>query len=58
MRGDSDNAPYVLGHSEHELARLEDEGQMTVQIVGDENTGPEHLVFECSDADGRDVKFP
>jgi hypothetical protein len=38
------------------LARLEDEGNMNVQIVGDEHAGPEHLVFACWDADGREVK--
>ncbi len=38
--------------------RLEDEGSMTVQIVGDEHAGPEYLVFECCDVEAREVKFP
>jgi hypothetical protein len=37
---------------------LETEGEMKVQIVGLKGVPPEHLVFECFDAEGRDVKFP
>ena len=51
-------ADYLNNRKRHDLARLEDEGSMTVQIVGDEHAGPEHLVFECWDAEGREVKFP
>jgi ribonuclease E len=51
-------ADYLNNRKRHDLARLEDEGGMTVQIVGDEHAGPEHLVFECWDAEGREVKFP
>jgi Ribonuclease G/E len=53
-----DVADYLNNRKRHELAQLEDEGSMTVQIVSDEHAGPEHLVFECSDAEGREVKFP
>jgi len=49
-------ADYLNNRKRHELARLEDEGNMNVQIVGDEHAGPEHLVFACWDADGREVK--
>ena len=53
-----DVADYLNNRKRHDLARLEDEGSMTVQIISVEHAGPEHLVFECSDAEGRDVKFP
>lgn len=51
-------AYYLNNNKRHELARLETEGEMKVQIVGLKGVPPEHLVFECFDAEGRDVKFP
>ena len=51
-------ADYLNNRKRHELARLEDEGSMTVQVVAAEGVAPEHLVIECRDADGREVKFP
>ncbi len=53
-----DVADYLNNRKRHELARLEDEGSMNVQIVSDEHAGPEHLVFQYWDADSREVKFP
>jgi hypothetical protein len=41
-----------------EMARLEDEGQMTIQVFGREAISLEHLVFECQDSAGREIKFP
>ncbi|MGD0896613.1 MAG: Rne/Rng family ribonuclease [Thermoguttaceae bacterium] len=55
---DAEVANYLNNRKRSELARLEDEGQMTVQIVAGEGVGPEHLVFQCSDEEGRDVRFP
>jgi ribonuclease E len=54
----ADVADYLNNRKRHDLARLEDEGGMSVEIVSVEHAGPEHLVFECWDADGREVKFP
>jgi ribonuclease E len=51
-------AEYLNNRKRHELARLEDEGQMIVEVVSDEHAGPEHLVFQYWDGDGREVKFP
>ena len=51
-------ADYLNNRKRHDLARLEDEGSMTVQIVGDEHAGPEHLVFQRWDAEAGEVKFP
>jgi len=55
---DNEVANYLNNRKRSELARLEDEGEMLVQIVAGEDVGPEHLVIHCSDADGRDVRFP
>ena len=50
-------ADFLNNRKRHELARLEQEGKMMVQIVGVEDVAPEHLVIECRDADSREVKF-
>jgi ribonuclease E len=51
-------ADYLNNRKRHELARLEDEGKMLVQILGVDNVSPEHLLIECKDGADRDVKFP
>jgi ribonuclease E len=50
-------ADYLNNRKRAELARLEQEGQMTLQVVGAKGAGPEHLVVECRDTDGREVRF-
>ena len=40
-----------------ELAKLEDEGQMSVQILVAKGVTPEHLEIQCFDASGREVPF-
>ena len=39
-------------------ARLEDENEISVQVYGLEEVSPEHLVIECHDGSGREVKVP
>ncbi len=51
-------ANYLNNRKRIELARLEQEGELTVQIVGAEGVAPEYLVIDCRDADSREVKFP
>ena len=51
-------ADYLNNRKRHELARLEDEGKMIVQILSAENVSPEHLLIQCKDKEERDVKFP
>jgi len=51
-------ADYLNNRKRRELAQLEDEGTMAVQVVGAEGVSPEHLLVNCQDADGREVKFP
>lgn len=53
-----DVADYLNNRKRHELARLEEEGKMSVEISGVETAAPEHLVFDCRDAEDRQVKFP
>ncbi len=53
-----DVAGYLNNNKRHELARLETEGGMKVQIAGHKGVPPEHLVVECFDAEGREVRFP
>ncbi|NLX96425.1 MAG: Rne/Rng family ribonuclease [Rhodopirellula sp.] len=50
-------AEYLNNRKRRELSRLEDEGQMTVQILSEEDVAPEHLVVVCLDAESREVKF-
>ncbi len=54
---DDEVATYLNNKKRREIARLEDDGQMAVQIYGRENVSPEHLAIECQDAQGREVKF-
>ena len=54
----SEVADYLNNKKRHEIARLEDEGKMIVQVVAAENVGPEHVIIDCRDAESREVKFP
>ncbi len=54
----SDVADYLNNRKRRELARLEDEGDMSVQIIDIEGVPPEHMVIECRDAEDREVRFP
>jgi ribonuclease E len=51
-------ADYLNSRKRIELARLEQEGGMAVQVIGAKGVGPEHLSVECRDADNREIKFP
>jgi ribonuclease E len=53
-----DVANYLNNRKRLELARLEQEGEMTIQIAGVEGVAPEHLIIDCRDRDGREVRFP
>ena len=50
-------ASYLNNRKRRELARLEDDGDMSIQILGREEAPPEFLDFECEDASGHAVKF-
>jgi ribonuclease E len=51
-------ASYLSNRKRRELTRLEDEGHMTVRILGAKGVSPEHLVIQCRDAEDREVRFP
>ena len=52
-----DVATYLNNKKRRELARIEDEAGINVQVFGKEGVPPEHLVIECHDANGREIKF-
>jgi len=51
-------AAYLNNSKRRELARLEDIGNMKVQIIDTEGVSPEHLVVQCKDSQDREMKFP
>ena len=53
-----DVATYLNNKKRRELSRLEDENGIFVQIFGLKGVSPEHLVLECTDATGREIKVP
>ena len=52
-----DVADYLNNKKRRELSRLEDTGQVTVQVIGAVGVPPEHMVIECRDSEGREVRF-
>ncbi len=50
-------ASYLNNKKRREIARLEDDGSMSVQIFSREDVSPEFLTVECQDATLREVKF-
>ncbi len=52
-----DVATYLNNKKRRELSRLEDDNEISVQVFGAEGVSPEHLVLECHDANGREVKI-
>ena len=53
-----DVATYLNNKKRRELAKIEDDADISVQIYGREGVPPEHLAVECFDGSGRDLKFP
>ncbi len=50
-------ASYLNNKKRKEITRLEEEGGMTVQILGSESLYPEHLDLDCRDGEGRELKL-
>ncbi|HOM18605.1 MAG TPA: ribonuclease E/G, partial [Thermoguttaceae bacterium] len=50
-----DVASYLNNKKRRELARIEEEGRLSILVLGHNNVSPEHLVLECRDAVGREV---
>ena len=55
---DSEVADYLNNLKRRRIAELEEEGEISVQIVAAKGVPPEHLVIACRDAEGREVRFP
>lgn len=53
-----DVANYLHNKKRRDIAHLEDQGNMTIQVYGKEEAAPEHLVIECFDAAGREIRLP
>jgi ribonuclease E len=54
----ADVATYLNNKKRRDLARIEDDGHMVIQVYGKEGAMPEALHIECMDANGREVRFP
>ncbi len=53
-----DVASYLNNKKRGEIAKLEQDSKIAVQVLGLEHVSPEHLVVECHDSAGREVKLP
>ncbi len=53
-----DVAEQLNNRKRRDIVRIEEETKKSVQIVGAKGVSPEHLVIECRDAEGREVRFP
>ncbi len=51
-------ALYLNNKKRRELAKIEDDNHVQIQIVSGEGLSPEYLKLDCFDANGREVKFP
>jgi ribonuclease E len=58
IRVNDEVAAYLNNRKRRELSELEEQGSMTVQIFGTENSYPEYLEMECRDGDGREIHVP
>jgi len=55
VRVNDEVAAYLNNKKRKEIIRIEDDAQITVQILGSEGLYPEHLELDCRDAEGREV---
>lgn len=50
-------ANYLNNKKRRELARIEDDNSVQIQILSGEGLSPEYLKLDCFDPNGREVKF-
>jgi ribonuclease E len=55
VRVNDEVSAYLNNKKRKEIIRIEDEAQITLQILGSEGLYPEHLELDCRDAEGREV---
>ena len=53
-----DVSSYLNNNKRQELARLESDQSIAVQISGREHAAPEHMIIQCLDAAGREIRIP
>ncbi len=52
-----DVATHLNNRKRRDLARLEEDNRKSLQIIGIKGVSPEHLIVECRDAEGREVRL-
>jgi len=57
VRVNDEVASYLNNRKRKHITMLEEEGQMSVQILGSEGLYPEHLELDCRAGDGREVSL-
>ncbi len=57
VRVNDEVASYLNNRKRKDLHQLEDEGKMTVQILGSEDLYPEHLELDCRDDKGQEISL-
>jgi ribonuclease E len=57
VRVNDEVASYLNNRKRRDITRMEEEGGMTVQILGSEGLFPEHLELDCRDEEGREVRL-
>jgi ribonuclease E len=57
VRVNDEVASYLNNRKRRDITRMEEEGSMTVQILGSEGLFPEHLELDCRDEEGREVRL-
>jgi len=50
-------ANYLLNRKRKELARLEEQGKLEVQITGQSGVSPDTCTFKCLDQNGNEVRL-
>ena len=50
-------ANYLNNKKRRELAKIEDDNNVQIQVLSGEGLSPEYLKIDCVDANGREVKF-
>ncbi|QDT70514.1 Ribonuclease E [Planctomycetes bacterium MalM25] len=51
-----DVATFLNNRKRRELAQMEDDGSVEIQVLGKEGVSPEHIELACEDADSRPVR--